>query len=142
MISQNIIYLKALPDGTVAAFGDRDSLMAPVKVGGGAGICHQTVTVEEWEAAGCEAYAEEDGRIVLGRREEAVLQEQTDRIRLERDRRLRACDKMSPMRWNAMSEAQRADWTAYRQALLDVPQRPGFPWGGDIAKAPWPAKPE
>ena len=55
---------------------------------------------------------------------------------------LTACDKVSPMRWNAMTEAQRQAWTDYRQALLDIPQRPGFPWGGDVEKAPWPVKPE
>lgn len=44
---------------------------------------------------------------------------------------------VSPLMWDAMSEAQRDVWRAYRQALMDVPQQPGFPY--DIQ---WPTKPE
>ena len=33
----------------------------------------------------------------------------------------------NPLRWAALSEASQADWAAYRQALLDVPQQSGFP---------------
>ena len=31
------------------------------------------------------------------------------------------------LRWAALSEASQAEWAAYRQALLDVPQQSGFP---------------
>ena len=41
-----------------------------------------------------------------------------------------------------MTEAQRHSWTVYRQALLDIPQQPGFPWNGDPDRVPWPVKPE
>lgn len=44
---------------------------------------------------------------------------------------------LSPLAWDAMSEAQRDVWRAYRQALLDVPQQPGFPYN-----IQWPTKPE
>lgn len=43
--------------------------------------------------------------------------------RAERDRRLAACD------WTQVADApvNRAAWAAYRQALRDVPDQPGFP---------------
>jgi hypothetical protein len=42
----------------------------------------------------------------------------------------------NPLRWNGMTAEQQAAWTAYRQALLDVPQQSGFPH--NVA---WPTKP-
>jgi hypothetical protein len=53
--------------------------------------------------------------------------------RKQRDSLLRACD------WTALpdvSEATRAAWTAYRQALRDVTSQPNFPQSID-----WPAAP-
>lgn len=48
--------------------------------------------------------------------------------RTERNRLLREhCDSMNPMRWIAMTATEQQSWTDYRQALLDVPQQPGFP---------------
>lgn len=44
---------------------------------------------------------------------------------------------ISPLMWDAMSEEQKNAWRAYRQALLDVPQQPGFPYN-----IQWPTKPE
>jgi hypothetical protein len=29
----------------------------------------------------------------------------------------------------------------YRQALLDIPEQEGFPWGGVVEDAPWPEIP-
>lgn len=46
-------------------------------------------------------------------------------------------DTVNPMRWNAMTELQQQNWSDYRQALLDVPQQPGFPYSVE-----WPTKPE
>jgi len=51
-------------------------------------------------------------------------------IRAERDRRLVSeVDPVvsNPLRWSAMSEQEQADISAYRLALLDVPQQAGFP---------------
>lgn len=47
----------------------------------------------------------------------------TTSARAERDRRLAACD------WTQVADApvDRAAWAAYRQALRDVPDQPGFP---------------
>lgn len=58
--------------------------------------------------------------------------------RNKRDELLRIqIDTINAVRWAAMDEAQRTAWTAYRQALLDVPQQAGFPF--DVS---WPIKPE
>jgi len=51
-------------------------------------------------------------------------------VRAERDRRLEAdVDPIvsNPLRWSAMSEQEQADMSAFRMALLDVPQQAGFP---------------
>jgi len=51
-------------------------------------------------------------------------------VRAERDRRLVAeVDPIvsNPLRWNSMSEQEQANMSAYRLALLDVPQQAGFP---------------
>lgn len=46
-------------------------------------------------------------------------------------------DVMNGVRWNSLTEQQKNDLTAYRQALLDVPQQPGFP-----TTINWPVPPE
>lgn len=60
------------------------------------------------------------------------------RVRGERDSLLAAdVDTINAVRWAAMSGAHQAAWTAYRQALLDVPEQPGFP-----ASITWPVAPQ
>ena len=51
-------------------------------------------------------------------------------VRAERDRLLST--KVDPLvsntlRWADLSSDKQTEWTAYRQALLDVPEQPGFP---------------
>lgn len=134
------IYLKVVK-GEVLAYASEADVRDAEKVFNTGHAYDAVVSTATWAA--CRYCARlEDGKIVLGEPEEVALKRAEATIRSERALRLRACDKISPMRWNAMSEAQRADWTAYRQALLDIPQQPGFPWGGDPGKAPWPIKPE
>ena len=41
------------------------------------------------------------------------------------------------LRWNDLTDAQRAAWTQYRTDLLNVPQQSGFPHN-----VTWPTKPE
>lgn len=41
------------------------------------------------------------------------------------------------LRWNALTDPQRAAWTQYRTDLLNVPQQAGFP-----NSVTWPTKPE
>lgn len=62
------------------------------------------------------------------------------RIRAQRDAYLEQhIDPIvsNPLRWGAMSTTKQVEWSAYRQALLDVPQQAGFP-----ASVTWPVKPE
>ena len=139
-MDESKIWLKMI-GSRILAFGDQESLEnaeARHKTGR---LYDMEVSIEQWEACGGVARLEE-GHIVLGEPAEMVFERNAEIIRNERYLRLRQCDKISPMRWNAMTEAQRADWTAYRQALLDIPQQEGFPWGGDPGKAPWPVQPE
>jgi hypothetical protein len=57
--------------------------------------------------------------------------------RIRRNRLLKKqVDAINYMRWSSMSQQEQNDWMAYRQALLDVPQQPGFP--RDIT---WPLRP-
>jgi len=50
-------------------------------------------------------------------------------MRDERNQKLVALDAIvnNPLRWAEYSDAQKAAFAVYRQALLDVPQQPGFP---------------
>jgi len=36
-------------------------------------------------------------------------------------------DSIGAIRWDAMPPGEKAQWRAYRQALLDIPQSAGFP---------------
>lgn len=60
-------------------------------------------------------------------------------IRAERDKRIAATDYLVmpdyPLDTDKLEEIK-----AYRQALRDLPQQPGFPWGGpDDPACPWPS---
>ena len=58
-------------------------------------------------------------------------------VRAERDKRLREeCDTINPMRWESMTDDQKALARAHRQNLLNVPTQAGFPWSID-----WPQNP-
>ena len=50
-------------------------------------------------------------------------------IRTDRNERLTEVDAIAgnALRWASLSAEQQAEWAAYRQALLDVPQQAGFP---------------
>jgi len=60
-------------------------------------------------------------------------------VRADRDYRLVEVDAIAgnALRWAALDADKQAEWSTYRQALLDVPQQSGFPH--DIT---WPTKPE
>jgi len=51
------------------------------------------------------------------------------KIRAQRDSLLLTVDAIAgnALRWASLSAEQQAEWAAYRQALLDVPQQAGFP---------------
>ena len=70
-----------------------------------------------------------------------TTEELAARIRIERDKRIAATDYLVmpdyPLDTNKIEEIK-----AYRQALRDIPQQPGFPWGGlDDPACPWPVVP-
>lgn len=140
MFANDTIYLKILSDGTVRAIADKATVNAPVEYGGGGGSYDMEISTETWTENECIARVR-DGRIFLGKTQDEKQAEWEAAIRAERDRRLRLCDKMSPMRWNVLTEEERATWAAYRQALLDIPEQEGFPWGGVVEDAPWPEIP-
>ena len=58
--------------------------------------------------------------------------------RKDRDRLLEEVDTIAgnALRWASLDAATQAAWSAYRQALLDVPQQSGFPHS-----VTWPSKP-
>jgi len=57
--------------------------------------------------------------------------------RKQRNQLLYAIDKINPIWYSTLSDQQKTDLVAYRQALLDVPQQQGFP-----ITIMWPTKPE
>lgn len=62
------------------------------------------------------------------------------RVRDERDRRIAATDYIMAVDYPLRDE-QRTAWTAYRQALRDMPGMAGFPWDGGGDNTPWPIRP-
>jgi hypothetical protein len=49
--------------------------------------------------------------------------------RVQRDKYLADSDRrVLPDRWATYSEAERARWTEFRQALRELPNQPGFPY--------------
>lgn len=135
-----LIYIRIFKDN-VAAYGDYLSLVDAEGKEKTGKLFDFSLSEDEWEENGCNAYLK-NGKLVLGMPEEEVYERNAEIIRNERYLRLRQCDKISPMRWNAMTEKQRQAWTDYRIALLNIPQQEGFPWNGDPDKVPWPKEPE
>jgi hypothetical protein len=58
------------------------------------------------------------------------------RMRAERDRWLSTVDRVNPIWYNTLTEEERNQLVAYRQALLTVPEQAGFP-----TQIEWPQKP-
>jgi hypothetical protein len=140
VFNENNVYLKIV-GFEILSFGDMPSLEEAEKEYKTGKLFDIAVSLDEWEANDGIARLV-NGKIVLGIPKDQKREKQEEVIRNERYLRLRQCDKISPMRWNAMTEEQRQAWTDYRIALLDVPQQKGFPWGGDASKVPWPKEPE
>lgn len=71
-------------------------------------------------------------------RPERNLELEGQQVRFIRNAMLQESDvRVLSDRWAAMSPEEQAAWTAYRQALRDLPNQPGFP-----AEIDWPAQPE
>ena len=134
------VYLKINGD-SVEAYGDEESLRAAEEKMHTGQLYDYAVLMEDWDSHEGAARIV-DGKLVLGMDPRRLAEEQGEYIRHERYLRLRQCDKISPMRWNAMTDEQKQAWTDYRIALLDIPQQKGFPWDGDPDKVPWPKQPD
>lgn len=98
---------------------------------------------EEWDAVF--AYSEAHPECVTEEQPYVpplpTLEELAASIRAERNKRLALTDHLVmpdyPLDANKLEEIK-----AYRQALRDIPQQPGFPWGGpDDPACPWPVEP-
>lgn len=94
------------------------------------GRAYESWTVREWTAEERASMAPADGRPA---QEPYIIG--TQQMRAQRNRILAACD------WTQIADAkltdeQRAAWSAYRQALRDVPEQPEFPW-----QVTWPTAP-
>lgn len=57
-------------------------------------------------------------------------------LRALRDRALAGVDRVNPMWWASLSPERQTQLQAYRQALLDLPQQPGWPM-----EVIWPERP-
>jgi hypothetical protein len=83
-----------------------------------------------------EEIAWQTNALASAQQKEAELK--AERVRGQRDDLLRLnVDSLNPIRWAAFTDAQKAAFGVYRQALLDVPQQAGFP-----DNVTWPNKPE
>lgn len=58
-----------------------------------------------------------------------ITEELENTTRFERDNLLKDVDAVTsnPLRWAELTSDKQAEWSTYRQALLDVPQQAGFP---------------
>ena len=95
-------------------------------------------SVEEWEAARAaeEAKAEADRLAEYNSAAARAI-----RLRTERDARLAATDKYLLADYPISTE-ELGNIRTYRQALRDIPARPGAPWDGGGELTPWPELPE
>lgn len=69
-----------------------------------------------------------DNEIFIGKTASEKLDEAQQKVREKRDRILNnVVDKMQGvLRWSDLTEAKQTEWTAYRKALLDIPEQEIF----------------
>lgn len=97
---------------------------------------YRVETVEETAPAFLGDHYEQTWAVVPLSQEDITRIEDTqaEAVRADRTRRLYVCDfTILP---DAPTSSRNADWTAYRQALRDITEQPGFPW--DVV---WPEPP-
>ena len=113
------------------------------------GVCENIIEAQhgsDWNAAGSDLmlapdHAGEIGWTWTGSAWSDPNQQTTEqlaaKLRVRRDAALiKHCDRMSPLRWESLSDSEKTAWREFRQALLDLPEQPG--WPTDIT---WPEKP-
>jgi hypothetical protein len=88
---------------------------------------------------GLAAEIEADYTTWLQKAKDAEQTAEADKVRNYRDGLLNQCDLQycNSEKWAAMTEDKRKEWTAYKQALRDVPAQEGFPYTVN-----WPVMPE
>jgi hypothetical protein len=93
----------------------------------GIGTPDMTITEAEWDAA--EGLARIiGGKIFLGKTDAERRSEKEEEIRAKRDRiLLGTVDRVNSLWRETMPEGEKARWREYRQALLDIPEHPGYP---------------
>lgn len=82
---------------------------------------------------------DEEGNLTTAAEHEAAYRAKVDadcaaRIRADRNRKLTECD-WTQLSDSPLSDADKVAWAAYRQALRELPEQPGFPWN-----VVWPVK--
>ena len=79
---------------------------------------------------GLAAEIEADYTTWLQKAKDAEQTAEADKVRNYRDGLLNQCDLQycNSEKWAAMTEDKRKEWTAYKQALRDVPAQEGFPY--------------
>lgn len=97
-----------------------------------------------WEAE--KARREQDAAAEARREQQArdSSEARAARLRKERDKRLNATDYLLAADY-PLSGPDRLKVMAYRQALRDITEQPGFPWHGgdeDDDACPWPQAPQ
>jgi hypothetical protein len=126
-----LVYL-IVKDGQIIPGTDLASLQEFTGIGE-----YTTVTEEEYYAVNGLVRLI-DAKIILGKTEAERRIEMEDEVRARRDKIfLDTVDRVNGLRWEAMAEAEKEAWRAYRQALLDIPEQEGYPFS-----VAWPEKPE
>lgn len=74
----------------------------------------------------------------LQKAKDAEQDAEAAKVREYRDNLLSQCDLQhcNPEKWNAMSDAEKLAWAAYKQVLRDIPAQTGFPYS-----VAWPVLP-
>ncbi len=96
------------------------------------------ITEEAWRERCAEQAAQEYAAWLADPETEA---ERFALLRAEREARLAATDYLTAADY-PLAEEQRAEVTAYRQALRDLPAQEGAPWDGGGKETPWPENPQ
>lgn len=87
---------------------------------------------------GLSAQIESDYAAWLQKAKSAEQTAEADKVRNYRDSLLNQCDLQycNSEKWAAMTENKQKEWTAYKQALRDIPIQDGFPYTVN-----WPSMP-
>ena len=96
-------------------------------------------TLKETYSPGLSAEIEADYATWLQKAKDAELTAESQKVRDYRDNLLNTCDTVycNAERWSAMTTDQQKAWTAYKDALRDVPEQDGFPYTVN-----WPTMPK